>query len=265
VRRAQPLLSRPRFLTFDCYGTLVDWDAGILSALRSACPAAETVSPDALLGEFHEIQNALKTDEYRLYRRLLAEVTLELARRRGWDVTAVRAAAVPAAIPGWSPFPDTNAALARLHEAGIRLGILSNIDDDLLAGTLAHFEVPFERLVTAERLGSYKPDAAHFEAGRRWVEGAAAGDGAGPVGGADTPAGGADTPAGGADTPAGSRSPVWIHVAQSLFHDIEPATGLGLSTVWVNRKDEPRSPGAWPLHIARDLTGAVDWILRPDG
>lgn len=243
MRGAGRLLSGPRFLTFDCYGTLIDWDAGILSAFRSACPASESVDPGTLLAEFHAIQNELKTDAYRPYRRLLAEAAVELARRRDWDLTADDARRIPASIPDWKPFPDTNAALARLHAAGIRLGILSNIDDDLLDGTLAHFDVSFECLVTAERLASYKPAPAHFEAGRRWVE-------------REREDGDSGLPG-----PSPGRSPVWFHVAQSLFHDIEPATALGLSTVWVNRRDEVRSPGAWPVHIASDLDGAVDWLL----
>lgn len=217
-----------------------------MSAFRSVCPASGSVAGETLLGEFHEIQNELKTDAYRPYRRLLAEVSLELAHRRGWDLTETGADAIPASIPQWTPFPDTNRSLARLHAAGIRLGILSNIDDDLLEGTLAHFEVPFECLVTAEGLGSYKPASAHFEAGRRWVERERGSERSEP---ADSP----DPPPGG--------TPVWFHVAQSLFHDIEPATTLGLSTVWVNRKGEVRSPGAWPVHIADDLSGAVDWLL----
>lgn len=210
------------------------------------CPECASVAPAALLAEFHAIQNELKTDEYRPYRRLLTEVALELAERRGWDLDAERAAGIPAGIPEWAPFPDTNPALARLHAAGIRLGILSNIDDDLIQGTLARFDVPFECVVTAESLGSYKPAVAHFEAGRRWVEREGAAEGSVPESVPDPPP---------------SRSPVWLHVAQSLFHDIEPATTLGLSTVWVNRKNEVRSPGAWPLRIADDLSEAVDWIL----
>lgn len=173
-------------------------------------------------------------------------MTLELAARRGWDLSESDAGRVPASIPDWTPFPDTCVALARLHGAGIRLGILSNIDDDLLEGTLAHFDVPFECLITAEGLESYKPAAGHFEAGRRWVERERRAEGPVPESAPDPPATG---------------SPVWLHVAQSLYHDIEPATTLGLSTVWVNRKDEVRSPGAWPLHIAPDLVSAVDWIL----
>jgi len=178
-------------------------------------------------------------------------VTLELARRHAWDADEERAGTVPAAIPGWTPFPDTRGALRRLHEAGIQLGILSNIDDDLLAGTLEHFDVPFERLVTAQSLESYKPAVAHFVAGRRWVE--SAGDRGGEVAGDDVEDRRPGAPGG------------WIHIAQSLYHDIEPATALGISTVWVNRKVEERSPRAWPVYIARDLSDAVDWILTPVG
>jgi len=229
-------------ITFDCYGTLIDWAGGILAALRASYPASASEPGRTLLDRFHAVQNRLKTSEYRPYRDLLTEVAHALAEESGWEDSPEAAGHIPASIPTWTPFEDTNRGLRRLAEAGARLGILSNIDDDLLAGTLEHFDVTFDRLGTAERLRSYKPAAAHFELGRQWAE--------------------ADAEAGVSSEIPGSPSG-WFHVAQSLFHDIEPATRLGLRSVWVNRLREPLPADARPVHTAPDLDAAVDWILRP--
>ncbi|MDE2879397.1 hypothetical protein [Candidatus Palauibacter soopunensis] len=218
---------RGTLLTFDCYGTLIDWEGGILAALRAAHAEAAVVADGQLLGEFHAAQNRLKTSEYRPYRQLLTETALEVARANGWDTSDQLAAGVPASIPSWRPFTDTNPALVRLAAAGVTLGILSNIDDDLLAGTLKHFEVEFDLLGTAQRLRSYKPAAPHFERGREWAAG----------------------------------FDQWLHVAQSLFHDVVAATALGVPVLWVNRKNEPRPDDADPVHVAPDLAAAAAWFL----
>ncbi len=220
---------RGTLLTFDCYGTLIDWEGEILAALRAAYTEAAAVEDEALLGEFHAAQNRLKTSEYRPYRQLLTETSVEVARTNGWDTSEEAAAGVPASIPSWQPFPDTNPALSRLAAAGVTLGILSNIDDDLLAATLKHFEVEFGRLGTAQRLRSYKPAAPHFERGREWAAG----------------------------------FDRWLHVAQSLFHDVAPATSLRVPVLWVNRKGEPRPDDADPVHVAPDLAAAAAWLLSP--
>lgn len=225
-------MSRPELLTFDCYGTLIDWEAGILLGLREACPEAESVDDRALLAEFHERQNERKTSAYRPYRTLLAEVTRALAEERGWDVDEERAGLLPASIPEWPPFPDTGPALERLAEAGFRLGILSNIDDDLLAGTLRHLPVEFDPLITAEKVQGYKPGPAHFERAVARVEGDP------------------------------SRL---LHVAQSLFHDVRPAPEHGIPVVWVNRAKEPLPVDLRPVAVVPDLAGAADWILARYG
>jgi 2-haloalkanoic acid dehalogenase type II len=223
---------RPDLLTFDCYGTLIDWNRGIAGAVRAACPEAAGLSNEALLGSFYAIQDGLKTSEYRPYRQLLTEVTLELARRNGWTISQESARQVPASIPDWTPFDDTNEALARLASAGFRLGILSNIDDDLLSGTLRHFDVAFDLLVTAQSLRSYKPARAHFDRALEEV--------------------------------GGERDRL-LHLAQSLFHDVRPATQLGLDVVWVNRASEPHPADVEPLVVTPDLSSAVDWVLGRSG
>ena len=119
-------------LTFDCYGTLIDWEAGILAALQDAYPLAREVDEETLLEGFHSSQNAIKGSEYRKYRQLLMEVSMHVAKQNGWDQQIETAGIIPESIPTWLPFPDTNAALNRLTDAGVTLGILSNIDNDLL-------------------------------------------------------------------------------------------------------------------------------------
>jgi 2-haloalkanoic acid dehalogenase type II len=218
----------PGLITFDCYGTLIDWETGILTALRAAYPEAAAIGDDALLGAFHAAQDARKTAAYRSYRDLLTEVAVDLAATYGWDGSPALAGTLPASVPTWTPFDDTNAALGRLVEAGIPLGILSNIDDDLLAGTLGLLTGPFERIGTAQRLRSYKPARVHFDLGLEWAQGRAGG---------------------------------WLHVAQSLFHDIEPATRLRVPCLWVNRKDEALPSSVAPRFVAPDLESAVEWIL----
>ena len=215
-------------LTFDCYGTLIDWEAGILAALRAAYSKAAGVADEALLGEFLAAQDRLKTSDYRPYRQLLTQTAAEVASANDWDASEAPAARVPASIPSWQPFPDTNPALSRLAAAGVTLGILSNIDDDLLAGTLEHFEIEFALLGTAQRLRSYKPAAPHFERGREWAAG----------------------------------FDRWLHVAQSLFHDIVPATAFGVPVLWVNRNAQPLPSDADPVHIVPDLAAAAAWLLE---
>ena len=107
-----PELKRPigrgTLLTFDCYGTLIDWESGILGGIRSAYPQATQIDDETLLGEFHEVQNQLKTSDYRPYRELLTEVSAQVAKTHGWAGGRSRGAMIPASIPNWQPFSDTN-------------------------------------------------------------------------------------------------------------------------------------------------------------
>jgi len=190
-------------LTFDCYGTLIDWERGIGDACESAARAdGVTIDRAALLRAYHEIEPIVQAERYRTYREVLTLTAQRIAERLGWPLTAARAAFLPESLPAWPPFADTNAALQRLA-SGHRLAILSNVDDDLLAGSLKQLSVGFEFVVTAQQVGSYKPAPGHFTAARRRI-GAAR----------------------------------WLHVAQSLFHDIQPARAQGIPSAWINRKHE---------------------------
>jgi len=213
-------------LTFDCYGTLIDWERGIGDALEAAARVEGTkLDRAAALHAYHEIEPVVQAERYRSYREVLTLTAQRIAERLGWRLAPGRAAFLAESLPSWPPFPDTNAALQRLAGAGYRLAILSNVDDDLLAGTRKHLSVDFEFVVTAQQVGSYKPAPAHFTTARQRL--------------------------------AGAR---WLHVAQSLFHDVTPARALGIPTAWINRKHEPRSGDARPDVEFGTLAEAAAWL-----
>ena len=159
-------------ITFDCYGTLIDWERGIADAFAAAGASAPR---EEILRHYAQIEPLVEQERHRRYRDVLAEVAQQIAPRIGWTTDG---AFLPGSLPRWTPFPDTNAALEQLTAAGYRLGILSNTDDDLLAATRKHFTVDFDLVITAEQVGSYKPARGHFDAARerigtaRWLHAA---------------------------------------------------------------------------------------------
>ena len=218
----------PRFdvITFDCYGTLIDWEAGILDAfLREAAAEGIDRSPAEVLAAYAEIEPAVEAEAYRTYREVLAETATRVAARLGWRVGPGHRDFLSESLPAWQPFADTNAALRRLEAAGLRLGILSNVDDDLLKATRRHLEVSFDPVITAAQVRSYKPAPGHFLAARQRL---------GP----------------------GAR---WLHAAQSDFHDVGPCKRLGIPVAWINRKKQKsrHGPPDWEMP---DLAGLADWI-----
>jgi len=216
-------------LTFDCYGTLVDWDAGIGAAfLEAAAAQGVELDREAVLAAYARAEPAVEAGPFRAYREVLAATALEVARQLGWALEPAGAGFLAQSLPSWPVFVDTNPALERLVSLGVSLGILSNVDDDLLAGTRQHFSVDFDLIVTAQQLRSYKPARGHFDRARPII---------------------------------GGRR--WLHVAQSYFHDIEPAVAQGVPVVWVNRKGEKPSGTARPTAEVGDLTELVRW-LTPD-
>jgi len=212
-------------VTFDCYGTLIDWVSGIRDAFAHA--AAEdgvSISGDDAIRLYGEIEPIVERD-YRPYQDVLTETAARVAHALGWPIAYERATFLVNSLPLWRPFADTNPALERLRDAGIRLGLLSNIDDDLLAATRRHFTVDFELVITAQQLRSYKPGHAHFLAARQRIGDAR-----------------------------------WLHAAQSDFHDIVPTNVLGIPNAWINRRHEQALPGGKPGMELADLTGLADAI-----
>ncbi|HSP13276.1 MAG TPA: HAD-IA family hydrolase [Thermoanaerobaculia bacterium] len=210
------------FVTFDCYGTLIDWETGIRSAfLAAAAEDGVRLDPSLIIPAYADVERVVEGESYRSYRDVLAETALRTGHALGWRVTY--GGFLADSLPQWRPFDDTNPALERLRGAGIRLGILSNIDDDLLSSTRRHFTVDFDLIVTAQQVGSYKPAPMHFLTARERV-GAAR----------------------------------WLHAAQSNEHDIVPANALGIANAWINRKSGRPLAGGTPTHEFRDLRGLAD-------
>jgi 2-haloalkanoic acid dehalogenase type II len=214
-------------LSFDCYGTLIDWESGIAAAFREAAVSAGVeLLPDAIVAAYHAAEPEVQAAAYRPYREVLRETATRVAARLGWRLDPSQAGFLADSLPAWPPFPDTRPALERLRTR-FRLGVLSNIDDDLLEASVARIGVEFDWAVTAQQVRSYKPAAPHFEEALRRV--------------------------------SGGRARL-LHVAQSQYHDIRPAAALGVAAVWVNRKREPRDADAQPLHEVRDLLELASWL-----
>jgi 2-haloalkanoic acid dehalogenase type II len=213
-------------ITFDCYGTLIDWERGIRDAFSAAAFAMRLpMDPEAAVRLYVEIEAAVEAGAYRRYHAVLAETARRIATRLGWALPESRAGFLAESMPAWPPFPDTNPALRRLIDAGYRLGILSNVDDGLLAWTRRHLAVPFEIVVTAQQAGSYKPAPRHFTMARELI----------------------------------GEQP-WLHAAQSYFHDVMPARALGIPVAWINRKGEVAADGGKPDRESRNLTQLADWL-----
>jgi 2-haloacid dehalogenase/putative hydrolase of the HAD superfamily len=214
-------------ITFDCYGTLIDWNRGICDAFQAAAQAEGIdVEAERVLSLYHEVEPQVQAASFRPYREVLAEAAQRVAERVGWAMPDTAAQRFAASLPKWPPFSDTDAALKRLAAAGYTLGILSNVDDDLLRGTLRHFGAPIELIVTAQQVGSYKPAHGHFVEARRRI---------------------------------GQRR--WLHAAQSLFHDVRPCNELGIPVVWVNRlRESPPANGPRPLDTVPSLAALADWL-----
>ena len=220
-------------LTFDCYGTLVDWEAGIARAVRSACAAHGSKPRDAaILAAFAAAEHVVQGERYRSYREVLALTLARMGGVLGFDPSPAECDAFAASVGRWPAFPDTAASLERLARR-YRLGIVSNVDDDLFAETERRLGAHFDWVVTAQQVGSYKPATAHFdEMARR----------------------------------SGVPRARTLHVAQSIFHDITPAAALGYATVHVDRPSRGEEGGATPAADARadvtvpDMAGVADLL-----
>lgn len=200
-----------RLITFDCYGTLIDWETGMLSAFRSLFwRNGKVVSDEKLLEVYGDAEAEIEAGSYQRYRTVLSETVQAMGRELGVDISAHDSRQFAASVPLWEPFPDTVACLQALARR-YKLGIISNIDDDLFAGTQKKLGVKFDLIVTAEQVQSYKPSLRNFqEALRR----------------------------------SGLGKDEVLHAGQSVYHDIVPASFLGIANVWVNRPSIRPGAGA---------------------
>ena len=205
--------SRFDALTFDCYGTLIDWETGLLAGLRTATERHPTrATDDELLEAFARHESAIEADRYRPYREVLGEALRRIFAERGLEPTADEVAAFGGSVVDWPAFPDSAAALQQL-QTRFGLGVITNCDDDLFAASNERLGVTFDWVVTAQQAKRYKPNPRGFELAFERI---------------------------------GLPTSRILHVAQSLFHDHVPAKRLGLSTVWVNRRGDRPGSGATP-------------------
>jgi 2-haloacid dehalogenase len=212
-------------ISFDCYGTLIDWESGIRRTFEMLAAAGPNpIQADELFDAYLLTEAAVEDMEYRSYRDVLGGVQERLAQRFGLSVAAERRTLLADSLADWRPFDDTNDALSRLKRR-YRLGVLSNVDRDLFAATAKHLSVEFDFVVTAEDVRAYKPAHPHFF---RLLE------------------------------DAGQNRASILHVAQSLYHDGVPAHQLGIPFVWINRRGETNETIATPLATFPDLASLAD-------
>jgi 2-haloacid dehalogenase len=209
-------------LTFDCYGTLIDWETGISRGLRAIlAPRGATPTDDELLEAFARQEAAIEAGPYLRYREVLARAALGVATGFGVTPTDEELAAFGGSVGDWPAFEDTADALARLKER-FRLGVITNCDDDLFAASNRRLGVTFDWVITAQQVGSYKPSHRNFDVAFAVI-----------------------------DVP---RQRI-LHVAQSLFHDHVPAKARGLTTAWIDRRHGKAGSGATPpATVTPDLT-----------
>jgi 2-haloacid dehalogenase len=194
-----------RWLTFDCYGTLIDWRHGIRTTGELLFPGRG----DDFLIAYIALEAEIEEEPFKRYRAVLTETARRAARQLGLDLKADDATALVSTIPHWPPFADVGPALAEVRREGWKLALLTNCDRDIIALTQRRLPASFDAVVTAEDVSAYKPNPAHFKLFQSTF---------------------------------GSSADAWIHVAQSYFHDIRPTHELGITRVWVNRQGEKDDP-----------------------
>src|SRR5271169_1898212 len=213
--------SRFTTISFDCYGTLIDWESGILPVLRTALGNHGHSLPDAgILELYGEFEAEAETGPYQSYREVLRSVVRSFADRLNFQASSGEIRSLDESVPKWPPFADTVASLRELQKR-YKLAVISNIDDDLFAETRKHLGVDFDSVVTAEQARSYKPSLNNFRMALARL----------------------------------AISPDrLLHTGQSIYHDVVPARSLGISTVWVNRKSARPGIGAVRAPAVRDAS-----------
>jgi 2-haloacid dehalogenase len=217
-----------RWATFDCYGTLIDWNGGVGGVLAALWGEERRVS---LLARYHEIEPAIQAGPggALTYRAVLTEALTRIAAAESLPLAAADATALADSLPRWRAFPEVPAALQEARDRGWRLAILSNTDRDYIEASLATIGVPFDEVIVASEIGSYKPAHGHW---RTFAE------------------------------RTGAAREGHVHVGASLFHDAEPAAALGLPMVWINRESERATvPVGRQLPTLEGLADALDALV----
>ena len=204
-----PLPTKPTFVTFDVYGTLIDWEKGIWDAFSAEADRdGFTIEREEVISLFMEIQREIEGGSYELYAEVLRRTVVEIAKRLGWPLEPSRSGFLPDSVQRWEPFRETRVQLDKIAKK-YKVGLISNIDDKLLGQTRRHLQIDFDIVVTAQQVRSYKPDAAHFNECARRI---------------------------------GCKKG-WVHVASSYYHDIEPCVKGKIPVIWVNRHKETLDAG----------------------
>lgn len=205
-----PLPSKVQWVTFDVYGTLIDWEKGIYDAFRKeAAKDGFTIdSQEEIVSLFHEVSREVEGGSYELYAEVLRRTAVEIAKRIGWPLEPSRAGFLPDSVERWKPFKETPAQLNKFRK-GFQTGLIANVDDKLLGQTRRHIPGDFDLVVTAQQVRSYKPDAAHFTEFARRI--------------------------------GGKKG--WVHITSSHYHDVEPCVKAKVPVIWVNRGKEELDSG----------------------
>ncbi len=210
MRGLMALPTNVTFVTFDVYGTLIDWESGVADAFeKEASRDGFTIDRDEVIALFHEVSREIESGSYELYAEVLRRTAIEIAKRIGWDLEPSRSGFLPDSVQRWLPFKETVPQLQKFKKA-YDVGLISNIDDKLLGQTRRHIPLDFDLVVTAQQVRSYKPDPAHFKECARRI--------------------------------GGKKG--WVHVASSLYHDVEPCVKEKIPVIWVNRRKETVDAGA---------------------
>src|SRR3954453_8518640 len=219
-----PLPKDIRFISFDCYGTLIDWELGAYDAFqKEADRDGFTIDRDQLTPLFLETQAEIMRGSYELYAEVMRRTAIRCAQELNWDLEPSRAQFLPDSIPRWPAFRETNAQLERFGKK-FEIGLISNIDDKLLGATRRHFRVDWDLVVTAQQVRSYKPDPAHFKECARRI--------------------------------GGKKG--WLHIGSGYEADIEPCLKEKVPVVWVNRHRETLESGQKkPTEEVRTLLDAA--------
>jgi 2-haloacid dehalogenase len=216
-----------RWATFDCYGTLIDWEGGIGDTLASLWPEADR---ERLLGRYHQAEPRIQAGSGMPYRQVMARALVVVAETEGLEVPPEQEDALGESLPDWPAFPEVPSSLRELQGRGWKLGILSNTDPDLLGASIERLGVEPDLAITAREAGSYKPAHGHWL--RFWEA-------------------------------TGAGRARHVHVAASPFHDLGPAAELNIRAVWINRLGEATDlPRAAELPDLTGLADILDGLVR---
>jgi len=218
-----PLPKEVTFVTFDVYGTLIDWETGVYDAfVKEADKDGYTLAREELVPLFLKVQQDIKAGSYELYAEVLRRTAVRVAKELGWELEPSRAQFLPDSVPQWQPFREANAAMDRLKEK-YDVGIVSNIDDKLLGLSRRHLRTELDLVVTAQQVRSYKPDPAHFrEAARR-------------IGGKKG----------------------WVHITSGYNSDVVPLLKMNVPVIWVNRRGDKLDDRKRPTAETKNLREAA--------